>query len=464
LADILVVDDNLAFANMLVELLESKGFHAKSAPTIAVGLQLAESHGWDVVLLDVELPDGNGLDSIDRFMAMPTAPEVIIVTGHGAPDGAEQAIARGVWSYIEKAKITREIEPQLIRLLQFRAEKRRVGRVPVVLKRKHIIGNSAALAGCLDSLAHAAASDVSVLITGESGTGKELFAQALHDNSSRVGRDFVVVDCAALPDNLIESMLFGHVRGAFTGADRQHRGLIAQAHGGTLFLDEVGELPLAVQKTFLRVLQEHSFRPLGDCCEHDSNFRLVAATNRNLRAMVEAGYFRADLLFRLQAYCIELPPLRERMEDVRELAGHVLGRLCERYGQGTKGIAPDFLEALLHYDWPGNVRELSQVIEQAFAQSQVYPTLFSMHLPREFRIRQARNSVGGAGAPAASPPSAETLLMWREYRQWHEQSYLQHLMRLAGRNIQQACTLSGLSRARLYQLLRKYDMIPDNTR
>jgi len=299
---------------------------------------------------------------------------------------------------------------------------------------------------------------VSVLITGESGTGKELFARALHENSSRAQQDFVVVDCAALPDSLIENILFGHVRGAFTGADRAQSGLIAQAHGGTLFLDEVGELPLAVQKAFLRVLQEHSFRALGDCCEQDSNFRLVAATNRNLQAMVTAGSFRADLFFRLQAFGIELPPLRQRSEDIKELVGYFVSRLCERHGQGTKGIAADFMEALLVSDWPGNVRELSQVVEQAFASAQLYPTIFSMHLPREFRIRQARNSASGAELLSDTAPGADPLLAWRDYKQWHERSYLQKLMQLVGHNIPQACSLSGLSRARLYQLLHKYGL------
>ncbi|OQX10895.1 MAG: Fis family transcriptional regulator [Desulfobulbaceae bacterium A2] len=461
MADILVVDDNLVFSSMLVKLLEGKGFHAQAVGTLVEGLRLAEERGWDVVLLDVGLPDGNGLEFIDRFMATPAEPEIIIVTGHAAPDWAEQAIARGVWSYIEKQHIVTELEPQLTKLLRYRSEKRRVCRAPLVLKRKHIIGHSPSLIFCLGQLAQAAANEVSVLITGESGTGKELFARALHENSNRAQQDFVVVDCAALPDSLIESILFGHVRGAFTGADRSQPGLIAQAHGGTLFLDEVGELPLAMQKAFLRVLQEHRFRPLGDTREHDSNFRLVAATNRHLPAMVEAGSFRGDLFFRLQSICIDLPPLRQRPEDIKELAGFFVTRLCERYGQGTKGISADFMEALQAYDWPGNVRELSQVIEQAFANSQLYPTIFSMHLPREFRIRQARSSLCGTAQLADAAHDTDHLQAWRDYKQWHEQSYLTKLMQLVDHNVPQACALSGLSRARLYQLLRKYSLLTE---
>ena len=195
-------------------------------------------------------------------------------------------------------------------------------------------------------IAQAAGSDVNVFITGETGTGKELFARAVHENSPRARGNFVVVDCTALPETLVESLLFGHEKGTFTGAEKARDGLVRQAHCGTLFLDEVGELPLNMQKAFLRVLQERRFRPLGGSREIESDFRLVAATNRNLDQMVRAGQFREDLLFRLRSYVIELPPLRERPEDLQELARFYADRFCERYGLPSKGFSPDFIRTL----------------------------------------------------------------------------------------------------------------------
>ncbi|MBU1418956.1 MAG: sigma-54 dependent transcriptional regulator [Proteobacteria bacterium] len=455
MARILIVDDDRVLCTMLIEQLQRKGYETDSANTLRQGLSLASEGGWDVILLDVQMPDGNGLEFIPDFIGAPLHPEVIIITGHGAADGAEKAIVGGAWSYIEKPHVIRDLPLHLTRALQFREEKQRFKSIPVALKRQAIIGNSSTLCSCLDQLASAAASDVSILLTGDTGTGKELFAQALHENSDRSSNRFVVVDCASLPDTLIESTLFGHVKGAFTGADRTQEGLIQHAHKGTLFLDEVGELPPAIQKTFLRVLQERKFRPVGGANEINSNFRLVAATNRNLKQMVADGTFRSDLLFRLQAMTIRLPPLRERLEDIRELVTYFLGKLCERYDQQTKGIGPDLIEALMNHDWPGNVRELYQTVEQIFAETIGIPTLFSVHLPQQLRVSLARATIQQGGKNnklfGCSLPS------WKEYKNQTELHYWENLMQLSGHNIQKACQISGLSRARIYQLLDKHD-------
>ena len=453
MARILIVDDDTILCSMLVKQLERTGYETGSANTLQQGLNLAKEGGWDVILLDVQMPDGNGLEYLPKFMKTSSYPEVIIITGHGAADGAEKAIIGGAWSYIEKPHVIRDLPLHLTRSLQFREEKQRLKIVPVSLKRSAIIGNSAKLEHCLDLLATAAASDISVLITGETGTGKELFAQALHENSNRAANPFVVVDCASLPDMLIESTLFGHVKGAFTSADKAQQGLIQHAHMGTLFLDEVGELPLAIQKNFLRVLQEHTFRPVGTTEELHSDFRLVAATNRNLAQMVKDGSFRADLLFRLQALTIKLPPLKERLDDLKDLVIYFLGKLCERYNQETKGIAPDLIEALSCHNWPGNIRELHQIVEQIFSQTVGIPTLFSAHLPQDLRIRLARATVqqeiNNNTMPTCSLPS------WKEYKRQTETSYIEKLTQLSEQNIQKASKISGLSRARLYQLLDK---------
>lgn len=459
MANILIIDDDQILVTMLAGQMKSAGHIATTANSLSEGLAKLNGDAFDVVLLDVQLPDGNGLEYLDKFKQGPSSPEVIIITGHGEADGAEKAILSGAWSYIEKPHVIRELSLHLTRALQYRKEKMKVNAVPVFLKRDNIIGKSAPLNKCLDQVARAAASDVSVLINGATGTGKELFARAIHENSQRADHNFVVVDCAALPETLIESTLFGHVKGAFTGAERAQEGLVKHADGGTLFLDEVGELPLSIQKTFLRLLQEHEYRPVGSSQHLYSNFRLVAATNRNLEKRAEAGIFRQDLLFRLQAFTIELPPLRERLNDIGELATQFITKLCRRHGLETKGVSQDFIEALMSHDWPGNIRELHQTIEQVFTNAFLVPTCFAIHLPAHLRIKQARADFQDekkVDAPFSSLPT------WRKYKSMCEKSYVEKLKMLAEGNVSKACRISNLSRTRLYQLINKYEINFDN--
>jgi len=329
-----------------------------------------------------------------------------------------------------------------------------------VLKRDTIIGNSPQITACLDQVAQAAGCDASVLITGPTGTGKEAFAQAIHDNSNRSSGNFVIVDCASLPENLVESILFGHVKGAFTGADKAREGLVKHADGGTLFLDEVGELPLTLQKKFLRVLQEHSYRPVGETKEIKSNFRVVAATNRNLQESILDGIFRDDLLFRLQAISIKLPPLRERIKDIRDLTVFYTEKLCNRYGLEVKGVSPEFIGALCLYEWPGNVRELFQVLENVVAYALDHQTLFTKHLPEHLRILQAQSGILKTNPGFSAQYGEESdhdFPSWKVYKNEYEEKYVQKLMLHANGKMKNACQISGLSRTRLYQLLKKYD-------
>ncbi|WP_163338625.1 sigma-54 dependent transcriptional regulator [Desulfopila sp. IMCC35008] len=458
MARILIVDDDTVLAEMLSGQMEAARHVATSVHTLGEGLAQARTNPYDVILLDVQLPDGNGLDEVQTFKKVASDPEIIIITGQGEADGAEKAIRSGAWGYIEKPHVIRELSLQLTRSLQFRQEKRKIYKVPVALRRKNIIGSGQAISRSLDRVARAASSDVSVLVSGQTGTGKELFARAIHENSKRCDKSFVVVDCAALPETLIESTLFGHVKGAFTNAERDQDGLVKHAHGGTLFLDEVGELSLSVQKTFLRLLQEHEYRPVGASKPQYSDFRLVAATNRDLNEQVRLGEFREDLLFRLQAYSIVLPPLSERREDIKELALSFINRLCDRYGVEHKGVATDFIDILAGYDWPGNVRELYQTMEQVFTNPMLGPTCFSIHLPEKFRILQARAGFEEKKMPQAIDVSATSLPQWREYKLLCEKDYLLKLRGLAGGNITRACKVAGMSRTRLYQLLEKHDI------
>ncbi|HEY5522252.1 MAG TPA: sigma-54 dependent transcriptional regulator [Desulfuromonadaceae bacterium] len=463
MARILIIDDDELICQSLSLVARQKGYEATSTFTLGEGLEKATTEPFDVVFLDVNMPDGNGLDFLSKLPKLPSSPEIIIITGYGDPHGAELAIKCGAWDYLEKGASVKEISLSLFRALQYR-EQKQVGSATnnvVSIKRDGIVGNSACLKECLELVAQAAISDSSVLITGETGTGKELFARAVHQNSNRSNKQFVVVDCAALPENLIEGMLFGHEKGAFTSADQAREGLILQADGGTLFLDEIGEMPLSLQKVFLRVLQEHRFRPVGSNRELESSFRLVTATNRNLNEMVERERFRSDLLFRISTFVIELPSVRERPEDIKELARYHSDRICEHYGTPTKEFSPDFLKMLAAYSWPGNVRELVNTLERTIASARFESTLFPKHLPIHLRIEVTKSAMKRE-SPSHQPTehvASFSLPQLHEVRDSvyanAEKQYLHDLMALTDNNVAEACRVSGLSQSRLYALLKK---------
>ncbi len=455
---VLIIDDDTLFCDMLARTIKRLGHETHCAHTLAEGLAQATAETFDVIYLDVNLPDGNGLEELERFQSTPSNPEVIIITGASDADGAEMAITSGAWDYIAKLSSREATTLPLARALQYREEKRSAKKL-VVLDREGIIGESPGVRRCLDVVAQAAGSETSVLVTGETGTGKELFARAIHTNSPRTKENFVVVDCAALPDSLIESMLFGHRKGAFTGADKDRAGLIAQADQGTLFLDEVGELPLGLQKAFLRVLQERRFRPLGAQQEINSDFRLIAATNCNLEELVQQGGFRQDLLFRLRSFVIDLPPLRERKEDISALTAGRISTLCERQGITRKGFSPDFFEALTLWDWPGNVRELLQAVDRAFAAARDEGVLFPKHLPTQLRVQLARANHATPGPSEASAVAAPTRTL-REIREETvreaERRYLEDLMASVGGDVKEVCRIAGLANSQFYALLKKH--------
>ncbi|MBW1795775.1 MAG: sigma-54-dependent Fis family transcriptional regulator [Deltaproteobacteria bacterium] len=465
MANILIIDDDKTICDVLSDMVKHLGFDATSVLTLEDGVKETSTGTFDVVFLDVRMPDGSGLDALPEILAAPSAPEVIIMTGFGDPDGAELAIKSGAWDYIEKPFSMEKFKLPLIRVLEYRKAKK-AGKVPVSLDLAGIVGSSPQIKACFDLLAEAAHSDVNVLITGETGTGKELFARAIHNNSHRADKSFVVVDCAALPVTLVESVLFGHEKGAFTGADKAQEGLIKQADGGTLFLDEVGELPMSVQKAFLRVLQERCFRPVGARREIKSNFRLVVATHRDLRQMMQSGQFRKDLLFRLESFTIRLLPLRERTIDIKELVLYYTAKLCESYEIETKSFSPGFLDTLAAYDWPGNVRELVNALETALVKARYEPTLFPKHLPVRIRIKAVQTSVSkestGKSVLKGSLEPISALAPLRDFRMAAaaeaEKEYLKNVVCHTRGNIKDACRISGLGRARFYELLKKYNI------
>ncbi|RJR44940.1 MAG: sigma-54-dependent Fis family transcriptional regulator [Deltaproteobacteria bacterium] len=463
MGNILIIDDDQLICETLTDAVRDLGHNAEFALTIKEGLKKARGQGCDVVFLDVRMPDGNGLEALPRLRETQNCPEIIIITGFGDINGAEIAIKNKVWDYIQKPFSKKEMMLTLMRAIQYREEKQ--AKKPVLaLNLDGILGGSPRMQACYDLLAKAARSEANVLITGETGTGKELFAQAIHRNSTRAPHNFVVVDCTVLPETLVESTLFGYEKGAFTGAAESRQGLIKQADQGTLFLDEVGELPRPVQKSFLRVLHERRFRPLGSTREIASDFRLVAATHRNLEQMVQQGQFRQDLLFRLQSLTIELPPLRERKGDIKELVMYYLAKFWGPQGEGSKGLSQEFLDALLAYDWPGNVRDLVNTLEGVVAAASAEPMLIPQHLPSHIRIQAARSAFqkGVAVAAPALPASfGETVPKFHDYLEEMKAKYLKNLLAFTGKDLKKASRLSGMSRSSLYGNLKKYQIIED---
>jgi two-component system NtrC family response regulator len=468
-AQILIIDTCEPFLETLSREIGHLGHRVATARTLQHARTLVAGSDFDVVFLNAEMPDGNGMEALPAIIETPSFPEVIIFTDVGDADQAEHAIKMGAWDYVERPATAKAMALFVVRAVQYRARK--------ILRQPHttlneetlqdIVGDSPQMKRCLDRLALCAGSDANVLISGETGVGKELFAWAIHNNSRRAGKRFVVVDCAALPETLVESILFGYERGAFTGADKSQSGLVKRADGGTLFLDEVGELPLSVQKSFLRVLQEHKFRQVGGGQQLRSDFRLIAATNRDLDVMVHRHRFRKDLLFRLRAFSLELPPLRERSDDVRAIAIHHVAKLCASYGLNGKTFSPDFFDVLGRYEWPGNVRELVNALERAVSAGRHEPVLFPKHLPVYIRVHLARASVEQGQVSVESPlprilgsdgAILPRLVDAREAAIAElEQRYLKELMTRAP-DMHQACAISGLSRSRLYALLKKYNL------
>lgn len=464
MARVLIVDDNASIRMTLMKVIQRHGHEVLTAASIEESLHAARTADIDVVFLDVGLPDGSGLDIIAALRETSSSPEVIIITASGDSDGAEMAIRNGAWDYIEKAASMSAMTLPLIRALEYRQAKRGL-KYTKSLKLDGIIGSSNPIKACYDQVAKAAASDANVLITGETGTGKEIFAWAVHSNSIRGHRGFVTVDCTSLPETLVESVLFGHLKGSFTGATANVEGLIHQADGGTLFLDEVGELTPPLQKTFLRVLEEHRFRPIGAKDEARSDFRLIAATNRDLEHMVKKGEFREDLLFRLKTITIELPPLRNRMGDTQELARYFVGRVCRKYEIPAKEFSPEFIEFILDYDWPGNVRELAHAIETVIAEARQEPLLYPKHLPSHIRIQVSRKRLKKKTSVKNMPTDGmlhgtANLYTLREARESGlnalESRYLTDLMDYTGGDMKEACRISGLSTPRLYGLLKQH--------
>ena len=486
MARVLVVDDEGLMRTMVQVVCNRLGYETLMAGSIQEALGIAVEP-VDVVLLDVWLPDGNGLEHQAEFAHLPGNPDVVVITGNGDGDNAEAALRSGAWEFLTKPLQMRDIEQCVKQVLQFR-QNRTPASDELVVDSGHILGTGQGMSRALKLLAQAAKSEVNVLLLGETGVGKELFARALFRNSARASKPFITVDCASLPETLVESHLFGHSRGAFTGADRAREGLLLAADRGTLFLDEVGDLPQPMQGVFLRALEQRRFRPVGEVREVSSDFRLVAATNKNLELMAKENSFRSDLLYRLQGITIVIPPLRERLDEIPALARQTMAKFCLSSDQPEKDLSDDALGMLLEYSWPGNVRELIHSIQRACLAAGKSNLLLPVHLPTHMRVDCVRRRMGQAAGVQGSASGfsatvaaaqgiaakcgfsaqemAEQKITGQEVagqkppslREWKlqaEKAYVRQVWDLSGEDVRKAAEVAGISRGHWYELMKK---------
>ncbi len=456
---IIIIDDDAGVVKTITTLLESMGISFDFSFNLTEGLSKVAQYDFDVVLLDVNLPDGDGIANIPDLIDKEFAPLVIIMTAYSNPDGAELAIENGAWDYLQKPVSIKDLKLQVLRALQFQNQKKQVVKSKI-FDAPDIIGSSKAIQKCLTQAAQIVSSDGNLLITGATGTGKELFAKAIHENSARRNSKFIVVDCSVLSETLIESVLFGHEKGAFTGAEKRRNGLVALANGGTLFLDEVGELPESIQSSFLRVLQEKKFRPVGSEKEVYSDFRVICATNKDLEKMVVDHTFRMDLFYRLKSFVLHLPPLKEREGDIGKIAMSQIKICCEQHHIPEKQVAPDFVETLEKYDWPGNVRELINAMETSVTAAQFESMLFAFHLPKKIRAQVTRKSIKTEPfCPMFEnnrPVVEMTSLKYKDLIDKIEKEYFKTLYSSVNGDIQKLIVKTGISRAALYRKLKRH--------
>ncbi len=444
----LLVDDDPLIIEFLEHALTKQGYRVVSESSAEDALERLVTEDFDVVVSDLNMGGLDGLAFTERVLAQRADVPVILITGAATLEVAIAALRAGAWDFL-----TKPIDPQLLALSMERAQKHRLvsnevlrlrGMVPPSMGGR-IIGNSAAMKKVYDLVARVAPGEAAVLIAGESGTGKELVAAAVHANSARKDGPFVAINCAAVPANLLESELFGHVRGAFTDAKGDRKGLFAQAEGGTLFLDEIGELPIELQPKLLRALQERKVRPLGGTNEISFNARLVTATNRDLETEVDEKRFREDLFYRVNVVRIDVPPLRERQGDVLMLAQHFIQAASQNSEKQVKGLSAGAAEKLLDYGWPGNVRELENCIQSAVALAR-FDELSVEDLPKKVRQFHSERVVVAAD-------TAEDLVTLEELGQ----RYLARVLTLLSGNKTKAAKILGVDRRTLYRMLERLD-------
>jgi len=448
MSHVLVVDDERDTATTMAMLIAGEGFTVATAGSLHDARRQMALQTPDLVFLDLMLPDGSGMRLLED-KAVDSQSEIVLMTAHGDVETSVQALRLGAADYLLKPVGARQLQEVLSRVARPSTSRGEMGNGADMLAQHgqrfgQLLGRSKAMRQVFQQIERVAPTGVTVLLTGESGSGKELAASTLHEMSTRRGQPFLAVNCGAISPNLMESELFGHEKGSFTGADRDHVGLFERAHGGTLFLDEITEMPFELQVKLLRVLETGSFLRVGASQLRHCDVRLIAATNREPQRAVDEGKLREDLFYRLNVFPIQLPPLRARRDDIPGLVDHFLVRYSEQYEVGPKRIAADALAAIIAHEWPGNIRQLQNAIERAFALSAA-DVITLADLPPAIREQPAPASV--PEARDAIPTLADS-----------ERNLIAAALRKAHGNKNEAARLLGIDRQRLYRKIEKYGL------
>jgi two-component system, NtrC family, response regulator GlrR len=455
---ILVVDDNPNLLELIRMRLESADFQITATGDEEQAVTALRDQLFDLCIVDLMLANGDGLTLMDQFRAINPDVPTIILTAHGSIENAVEAMRRGAYSYVTKPFEPADLLLQIERALENRKLNSEIKRLKEILNERYdfanIIARSGKMRAILDVVMRIAKLDSTVHVHGDSGTGKELIAKAIHLASNRKDKPFVALNCAALPESLLESELFGHEKGAFTGAVKSTRGLFTQAHGGTLFLDEIGDMPRSTQSKLLRVLQERQFYPVGSEVPMEVDVRVIVATNKDLEDQVRKGLFRDDLFYRIHVIPIYLPPLRERKDDIMPLVDHFLKKYSEHMKKEVKGLSPEALRKLMMHDWPGNVRELENTIEYAVAMTQ-NDTVTDDYI---LQGKSAMASERGQVFAQEKTETANGLRPLKDARDAFERDYLIQVLSMTEGNVSQAAKLAGKYRADFYDLLKKHEL------
>jgi len=436
---ILIIDDEENLRKLLVRVIELEGYTVYQAGTVKDGLKVLSKESINVVVSDVKLPDGNGIELAGKIKREYPAAEIIVLTAYGSIEDGVRAMKNGAFDYLTKGEHQERIIPLLSKATEKALLQQKVQNLEARLHDKfgftNILGESKALKHAVDLARKVSATDTNVLLLGETGTGKEVFAQAIHYESPRKTKSFVALNCSAFPKDLLESELFGHAEGAFTGASKAKKGYLEEAHEGTLFLDELGEMNIELQAKLLRVLETGEFYRVGESKSRHVNVRFIAATNRNLEQESESGQFRKDLYYRLSVFTVSLPSLRERKEDIPMFAAHFVEQFARKTNKPNPAISNDFLKALRHHPWKGNIRELKNVIERSVILSDTELDLTS--LPVDFNVDDDSNIHSLAEV---------------------EKRHIKKMLAYAEGNKTQAAKLLGIGLTTLYQKIKDYHL------
>lgn len=445
---ILVVDDDKNLLELLSIRLAAAGYEPVACDDDTCAIKAVQDSSPDLAIVDLQLENTDGISLMQQIQAECPGLPVIILTAHGSIESAVDAMKKGAFNYLTKPFDPKELLIQVERAIENKKLTTEVRRLKDLVSRQfefsNIIAKSDEMLKVLEKVSCVAKTDSTICIQGESGTGKELIAKAIHMASSRKDKPFVAVNCAAIPEGLIESEMFGHEKGSFTGAIKSSKGMFMQAHEGTIFLDEIGDMPLLIQAKLLRVLQERRFYSVGSEKAQDVDVRVIVATNKNLEDEVKKGTFREDLFYRIHVIPICLPPLRERRDDIPVLAQHFVTKYCTQMNKGIKGLTQQAMQRLMLYDWPGNVRELENSIEYAVAMAQ--------HEMISDKLVLSTKSFSDEQQP-------QTL---KQARDEFESAYLTRLLEFTNGNVSRAADLAGRYRADIYTLLKKHGINPED--